>query len=507
MNLRNRLRMAREEPAKKAMIIAGQQGLLNTWNAHAVLNIMPHEEQLLRATQMQQARKQAKTREPVIGSLLMDAARRGDLQRTLELLKNDAHVEVEDYYGRNALHWACIGVDGRYSAEHPAVLEALLHPPGRSANLKVVRRNRPPGSALIDGVEIIDKYDKYRWFPLAYACSYGNPELVQILLNNGANTEIEHANPLIVATESDNEYDKADVIRVLLRHGANVEGSIPLYGTPLLAACNNDNDRIEPVNILLEAGANIMAIDKEGDTCIHFAAYKHNINIIRLLVSKGVDVNVQNQPPPGAHIFRHTPLACLCFNEGEEGFSYVGTARVLLELGAGINIQNDSGDTALHAACSHDNDVDPELITLLITNGAGINLQNGMGDTPLHTACIHNLNTEIIRLLITNGADVNAQNGVGDTPLHVACKHRKRPELIRFLIANGANVEALNLERQTPFDVITDVQEYGDSWIREVRQMFREAGVAIPIEERLNVPLLDGGRRRTKRTRKMRRRR
>jgi len=503
MNLRNRLRMAREEPAKKAIIIAGQQGLLNTTSAHAVLNIMPHEEQLLRATQMQQARKQAKTREPTGRTLLMNAARKGDLQRTLELLKNDAHVEVEDYDGRNALHWACIGVDGRYSAEHPAVLEALLHPPGRSANLKVVRRNRPPGSALIDGVEIIDKGDKYRWFPLAYACSYGNPELVQILLNNGANTEIEHANPLIVATESDNEYDKADVIRVLLRHGANVEGSNPLYSTPLLAACNNDNDRIEPVNILLEAGANIMAIDKEGDTCIHFAAYKHNINIIRLLVSKGVDVNVQNQPPPGAHIFRHTPLACLCFNY----VVHVDTARVLLELGAGINIQNDSGDTALHAACSHDNHVDPELIRLLITNGAGINIQNGMGHTPLHTACIHNLNTEITQLLITNGADVNAQNGVGDTPLHVACKHRKRPELIRFLIANGANVEALNLERQTPFDVITDVQEYGDPWIREVRQIFREAGVAIPIEEGLNVPLLDGGRRRTKRTRKTRRRR
>jgi hypothetical protein len=76
-----------------------------------------------------------------------------------------------------------------------------------------------------------------------------------------------------------------------------------------------------------------------------------------------------------------------------------------------------------------------------------------------------------------------------------------------MLIANGANVEALNSVGQTPFDIITEVQEYDDSWIREVCQIFREAGVAIPHEEGLNGPREGGGRRRTKRTRKMRRRR
>jgi len=431
------------------MIVTGQQGLLNMKNAHAVVGIMPHEEQLLRATQMHQAREQVGTRRSTGRTLLMNAARTGDLQRTLELLKNDAHVEVIDSEGRTALHWACIGVDGRYTAEHPAVLEALLHPPGRSANLKLVRRNRPPGSALIDGVTIINKNDDNDMSPLAHASKHGNPELVQILLDNGANIEqrsghLDGNTPLIIASKAGH----VDVIRVLLGHGANLEAKILLTGhTPLIAACYNDDDTEEAVNVLLEAGAEMMARDNADYTCIHLAAYKNNINIIRLLVSKGVDVNIPNS------IFGHTPLHMACTISSTH--NKVETARVLLELGADINVQDD----------------------------------------------------------------------MGDTPLHTACRDRVDPELIGFLIANGANVGALNSQGHTPFDIATGVQTYGDSWIREVRQIFRGAGVEIEYQEGLNGPLLfrqagmqledeeglngapqGGGRRRTKRTRKMRRR-
>ena len=434
MNLRNSIRArkerAREERVKSAMIIAGQQGLLNTKNAHAALGIMPHEEQLLRATQVHQAREHASRTRYTGRTLLMNAARIGDLQRTLELLKNDAHVEVIDNDGCNALHWACIGENGTYSAEHPAVLEALLHPPGRSANLKSVRRNRPPGSALIDGVTIINNNDDYDMSPLAHACFYGNPELVQILLDNGANINqpaghLDRNTPLMIASE----WGQADVIRVLLGHGANLEDKIQIFEyTPLIAACNNGHDKEEAVTVLLEAGADMMARDNSGRTCIHLAAYKNNINIIRLLVSKGMDVNIQNS------ISGNTPLHMVCMVSPSN--NKVETARVLLEL----------------------------------------------------------------------GADINAQDIMGNTPLHQACRDRIDPGLIEFLIANGANVGISNSQGQTPYDIATEIQRYGDSWIREVRKIFRGAGVEIPHEEGLNGAPRGGGRRRTKRTRKMRRR-
>ena len=437
MNLRNKIRRAREERVKSAMIIAGQQGLLNTKNAHAVVGIMPHEEQLLRATQMHQAREQVSTRRSTGRTLLMNAARIGDLQRTLELLKNDAHVEVIDNDGCNALHWACIGENGTYSAEHPAVLEALLHPPGRTANLKSVRRNRPAGSALIDGVTIINNNDDYDMSPLAHACFYGNPELVKILLDNGANINqpagyFARNTPLMIASE----WGEADVIRVLLGHGANLEDKIQIFEyTPLIAACNNGHDKEEAVKVLLEAGADMMARDNVGRTCIHLAAFKNNINIIRLLVSKGMDVNIQTS------ISGHTPLHMVCMVSPSN--NKVETARVLLEL----------------------------------------------------------------------GADINAQDGMGNTPLHQACRDRMNPGLIRFLIANGANVRALNSQAHTPFDIATEVQRYWDPWIRELRQIFREAGmgfreagVELEYQEGLNGAPRGGGRRLTKRTRKMRRR-
>jgi ankyrin repeat protein len=382
----------------------------------------------------------------------MNAARIGDLQRTLELLKNDAHVEVMDSEGRTALHWACIGVNGRYNAEHPAVLEALLHPPGRSENLKLVRRNRPAGSALIDGVDIIDKYDDDGYTALGHACFYGNPDLVRVLLDNGVNIERESYylkgnTPLMVVCGKRQEGVTPpafiETVRLLLMRGANKEVRLGNGYTPLIKACSYNN--VEIANILIEAGANIDATTRAlSYTCMHIAAYTNNINIIRLLASKGMDVNIQTQPPPGQPI--------------DPSYTF--------------------GDTALHMVCTQG-----------ITS---VNLSDSI---------------ETARVLLELGADLNVPNEMGRTPLDLACRYKTHPEVIRMLIANGANVEALNSVGQTPFDIITEVQEYGDPWIREVRQIFREAGVAIPHEEGLNGPRGGGGRRRTKRTRKMRRRR
>jgi len=456
MNLRNSIRerkeRAREGKAKSAIILAGQEGLLNTKNAHAVLGRMPHEEDLLRATQVHQAREHASSTRYTGRTLLMNAARIGDLQRTLELLKNDAHVEVIDNNGCNALHWACIGVNGRYSAEHPAVLEALLHPPGRSANLKSVRRNRPAGSALIDGVTIINKNDDDDMSPLAHACFYGNPELVQILLDNGANINqpsghLAGNTPLIVASNG----GQADVIRVLLRHGANLEDKLNiLEHTPLIAACNNDHDKEEAVNVLLEAGANTMAVSISDYTCIHLAAFKNNINIIRLLVSKGMDVNIQTS------IFGHTPLQMVCML-GSPSNNKVETARVLLELGADINKQDVNGNTPLHQACR--DRADPGLIEFLIANGANVGISNSQGQTP------YDIVTEVQRYWDAWIIDVR--------------------QIFRMA---GVDIE-YNQGLNGPL-------------------LFTQAGmIRDDEEEETNGPREGGGRRRTKRTRKMRRRR
>ena len=73
-----------------------------------------------------------------------------------------------------------------------------------------------------------------------------------------------------------------------------------------------------------------------------------------------------------------------------------------------------------------------EIAELLINSGAGVHANTDTGGTPLHLAD----NKEIAELLIAKGANVNAKNNGGETPLDWAIK-RKHTETADLLRKHG----------------------------------------------------------------------
>ena len=63
--------------------------------------------------------------------------------------------------------------------------------------------------------------------------------------------------------------------------------------TPLHFACFKGNKQI--VNILLDLGANINAIDNDGNSCLHFAVNSNNVLLIKKLLIRGADKNIKNK--------------------------------------------------------------------------------------------------------------------------------------------------------------------------------------------------------------------
>jgi ankyrin repeat protein len=55
-------------------------------------------------------------------------------------------------------------------------------------------------------------------------------------------------------------------------------------------------DVLEAVRVALELGNDLNAVDKNGETAMHGAAYKHVPTVVRFLATKGARVDVWNQP-------------------------------------------------------------------------------------------------------------------------------------------------------------------------------------------------------------------
>src|SRR5207245_7044871 len=81
------------------------------------------------------------------------------------------------------------------------------------------------------------------------------------------------------------------------------------------------------------------------------------------------------------------------------------SVRVLLESGAGPNIKNDVGATALMWAVD-----DLEKTRLLLDHGADVNARSDDGRTPLLIAAGLFRNTNVIKLLLDRGADLSAKS-------------------------------------------------------------------------------------------------
>lgn len=128
---------------------------------------------------------------------------------------------------------------------------------------------------------------------LRYASEIGHFETVKILLEN-YNTTIEtkdnkERTPLFLASKNGN----LEIVDYLLEKGADIEARDKEDRTCLMNA--SKEGRLNIVEFLLEKGANIEEKDKRGNTPLIHASRESHLNIIKLLLEKGANPKTVNK--------------------------------------------------------------------------------------------------------------------------------------------------------------------------------------------------------------------
>lgn len=80
-----------------------------------------------------------------------------------------------------------------------------------------------------------------------------------------------------------------NIVKLLVRHGADVNSTTKTNSTPLRAACFDGH--FEIVKYLVGHGADIEVANRHGHTCLMIACYKGHYRIAQYLLSLRADVN------------------------------------------------------------------------------------------------------------------------------------------------------------------------------------------------------------------------
>ena len=398
------------------------------------------------------------------------------------LLERGEEVNSRDKNGWTSLHWAVF--KGRTEVAQVLlahIADARLETKDGETALHLVSRvkydteEHGVGMArllLEHGVDVNARRTD-SWTSVHWAAYKGRVEVVQVLLDHGANAKLatkdgETALHIVSRGEYDSQEQGAstarllmergvdvnarqkddwmalhwaaykgrvEVVRALLDHGPNAKLETKDGEMALVRAMSREDQDASTARVLLECGVDVNARVKDNWTSLHWAAYKGNVEVVRALLDHGANAKLETE---GGEMALHI-VSRGEYDSQEQGAS---TARLLLEHGADVNARRKDSWTSLHWAAFKGR---VEVVRALLNHGANATLENKDGETALHLVSRSECNSKeqgasTARLLLERGVDVNAVQKDGWTALHWA-SYKGGVEVVRALLDHDLNVK------------------------------------------------------------------
>ena len=284
---------------------------------------------------------------------------------------------------------------------------------------------------------------------LIFAATKGHANIAADLLRKKADVNarnLSRGDALIYAVI----HNKADVVRILLKSGADIDRTYDDGKTALIAAVAEGNEGI--ARQLIARGAEIDAADRNGVTALMVASIKGQAEMVDAFIKAGADVHIKDKNGETALdkavAANRLPivkrLADAAGRTGREqalfaaaGNGNMEIVKLLLTRGVDVNSAGPGGETLLMRAAAADDD----MVKYLVGKHADVNSRDYEGNTALIKAAgsFYSTADVTVRYLLENSADPNAANKDGETALILAAK-RGRTVMAETLLAKGAAV-------------------------------------------------------------------
>ena len=272
---------------------------------------------------------------------------------------------------------------------------------------------------LLEGNHVspfINYFLEHNASPLMEASGKSQNKMIELLLDNGANINLQNDNgmtALIVAVRN----LRCDTVKLLLDKGANADlkmrgGNTALVELILYASDSATEDKVTKIIQLLVEHADVNIQNDKGQTALTMVMGKRKspLKAVQLLMDRNARTDVVDK-------FYGPPLHAAA----EKGHTEV--VKLLLEKGAAIDFQDKNGKSALIVACK---ERQTKISKLLIEKGANVNLVDNVSRYALlYAAAV--LKTqyisaellselwEVVQLLIEKGANADHIADTGES--------------------------------------------------------------------------------------------
>ncbi|NWW70444.1 ASB3 protein, partial [Climacteris rufus] len=250
----------------------------------------------------------------------------------------------------------------------------------REGNIEILRE-------LIHRGYSIDVPDNRRWLPIHEAAAHNSSECLKLLIDTAPADDYLHSRTFegLCAVHLSARHGSVGCLRVLLEAGADLNNvTTESATTPLFLAV--ENKHAEVVKFLLQHGANVEGSHSwSGWNSLHQASFQGSTDIMQMLLEKGASKDCRDD-------FGITPL----FVAAQYG--QLESLRLLLSHGAGVNCQAKDRATPLLIAAQEGH---LDCVELLLASGADPNLycNEDKWQLPIHAAAEMG-HAKILELLI-----------------------------------------------------------------------------------------------------------